>query len=231
MNPPDSMPAVGTFRCRAVLFDLDGTVLDTAPDLLRALNVVRERRGLPMLDDKGFRLEISRGARAMLGYGLPGFASGTDEDRRLLVEEFLAVYQDDVYRDTILFPGMAALMDALEAAGIAMAIVTNKPERMAVALLEAMGLAPRFPVILGGDSLPERKPHPMPARVACDRLGVHPATALFVGDDPRDIDCGRAAGCRSIAVRWGYTDTGDIEGWGADAIVAHPRQLLAMAAP
>ncbi len=228
MTRPVAKPAAGPFRCRAVLFDLDGTVLDTAPDLLRALNVLRERRGLPLLADEGFRLEISRGARAMLGHGLPGFADAADDQRHRLVDEFLAVYQDDVYRHSVLFPGMAAVMDALDAAGIAMAIVTNKPERMAVTLLEAMGLAPRFPVILGGDSLPERKPHPLPAIVACERLGVEPQAALFVGDDPRDIDCGRAAGCRSIAVRWGYTDAGDIDQWGADAIIAQPQDLLAL---
>lgn len=221
--------SIGTDGCRAVLFDLDGTVLDTAPDLLRALNVLRARRGLPALPEAGFRLEISRGARAMLGHGLPGFAEAGQDARMALVEEFLALYQDEVYRDTALFPGMAEVMDALDQAGIAMAIVTNKPERMALALLEAMALSPRFPVILGGDSLAERKPHPLPALTACERLGIDPRATLFVGDDPRDIDCGRAAGCRTVAVRWGYTDTADIACWGADATIAHPRELLALA--
>lgn len=223
--------AAGTVRCRAVLFDLDGTVLDTAPDLLRALNTLRTRRALPPLPEAGFRLEVSRGARAMLGHGLPGFLDAGSEERMALVEEFLAVYQDDVYRHSVLFPGIAGLLDALDGAGIAMAIVTNKPERMALALLQAMQLAPRFPVILGGDSLAERKPHPLPALTACAQLDVDPRAAIFVGDDPRDIDCGRAAGCRTVAVRWGYTDIADIDSWGADAIIDQPQDLLALTQP
>lgn len=220
-----------TGSCRAVLFDLDGTVLDTAPDLLRAINVMRASRALPLLPPEGFRLEISRGARAMLGRGLPEFTDADTDVRSALVEEFLALYQDDVYRDTVLFPGMTEVMDALDAAGIAMAIVTNKPERMAVDLLKAMGLTSRFPVILGGDSLAERKPHPLPALTACDQLDVDPRDTLFVGDDPRDIDCGRAAGCRTVAVRWGYTDIADIGQWGADVIIDQPLDLLALAKP
>lgn len=211
---------------RAVLFDLDGTVLDTAPDLLRALNAMRARRDLPPLAESGFRPQVSLGARAMLGYGLPGFAEAGDGARQTLVREFLDTYQDDLHRHSALFPGMDALLDALEAQGVAMAIVTNKPEGMAVALLEALRLAPRFPVILGGDSLPERKPHPLPALTACARLGVDPRSAVFVGDDPRDIDCGRAAGCRTVAVRWGYGDNGDIGSWGADAVISRPLDLL-----
>lgn len=226
----DALPVdAGANGCRAVLFDLDGTVLDTAPDLLRAVNALRARRGLVALPEPGFRLEISRGARSMLSHGLPGFIEAGHDERLALIDEFLAVYQDDVYRDTVLFPGMAEVIDGLDQAGIVMAIVTNKPERMALALLEAMALTSRFPVILGGDSLSERKPHPLPALTACAQLGIDPGATLFVGDDPRDIDCGRAAGCRTVAVRWGYTDTADIEQWGADAIIAHPRELLALA--
>lgn len=213
----------------AVLFDLDGTVLDTAPDLLHALNVLRERRDLAPFPLPGFRVRVSRGARAMLGAGLPGFVDADATQQAALVEEFLAAYTQRIYADTVLFPGMADALDRLQAHGLVFAIVTNKPEAMALDLLAAMDLRRRFPVILGGDSLRERKPHPLPLIEACTRLQVDPKQALMVGDDPRDIEAGRAAGCGTVAVAWGYAQAEELPGWNADAVIEHPAQLPALA--
>lgn len=211
-----------------MLFDLDGTVLDTAPDLLATMNTLRARRGLPAIVLKGFREQVSRGARAMLGVGLPEFAHVNGDEMARIVDEFLAAYEDEIFRDTVLFPGMAATMDVLDARGIPMAIVTNKPVRMAGRLLDAMQLSSRFPVLLGGDSLAERKPHPLPVLTACERLGVDPARTLFVGDDARDVQAGAAAGCRTVAVAWGYVDVEALPTWGADAVIDHPSELLGL---
>ncbi len=212
----------------AVLFDLDGTVLDTAPDLLVALNLLRERRGLGPFPLTGFRARVSRGARAMLAAGLPGFVDAGDRGQADIVREFLAAYEGRIYRDTVMFPGMAEVLDTLAARGVALAIVTNKPEAMACELLHAMALAARFPVVLGGDSLGERKPHPLPVLTACARLEVEPGRALMVGDDHRDIEAGRAAGCGTVAVAWGYADAGELPGWEADTIIHSPAQLPAL---
>lgn len=217
--------------CAAVLFDLDGTVLDTAPDLLLALNSLRRRRVLPDLALPGFRGQVSRGAGAMLTVGLPGFAEADQATRSALVEEFLGAYQAQIHQDTVLFPGMAETLNELERLGVALAIVTNKPLALARPLLAAMNLTTRFPVLLGGDSLPERKPHPQPVLTACAALGVAPARALFVGDDARDVEAGRAAGCRTVAVTWGYVEGQTLADWGADAIIDHPRELLSLVRP
>lgn len=214
--------------CDAVLFDLDGTVLDTAPDLLATMNTLRSRRGFPAIVLAGFREQVSRGARAMLGVGLPECADAQGGELAGLVDEFLVAYEGEIFRDTVLFPGMADTMDALDRLAIPMAIVTNKPVRMAQRLLDAMQLSARFPVLLGGDSLAERKPHPLPVFTACERLGVDPARALFVGDDARDVQAGAAAGCRTVAVSWGYVDAQSLQDWGADAVIDHPAELLGL---
>ena len=217
-----------TYPCEAVLFDLDGTVLDTAPDLLAAANALRLRRGLPLLPLKGFREQVSRGARAMLAVGLPEFADMPAEIQAQIVDEFLSVYEREIHRDTLLFPGMKNLLDALEAKDIVAGIVTNKPIRMAERLLDAMDLSRRFPIVLGGDSLPERKPHPLPVLTACKRLSIDPSRVFFVGDDARDVQAGAAAGCVTVAVTWGYVDAERLPHWGADAIIDHPVELLDM---
>lgn len=219
---------MSAFSCAAVLFDLDGTLLDTAPDLLVATNVVRARRGLAPIDMPLFRNTVSRGARAMLGVGLPGFASMAPEAQAELVQEFLDAYEQAVFRDTVLFPGMAQVLDHLDAAGIPMAIVTNKPARMTTQLLDAMALSRRFGSVIGGDSLLERKPHPLPVLTACNALGVEPARSLFIGDDVRDIAAGAAAGCRTVAAAWGYVEHDAWAEWRADHVAHAPLDLLAL---
>lgn len=211
----------------AVLFDLDGTLVDTAPDLLAAVNALRAGEGLEPLSLAGFRWQVSRGARAMLGAGIPAFAAADEDGRQAWVARLLSTYGARVYRHSTLFPGVAGLLDGLRRRGIATAVVTNKPERMAVELLAAMGLAADFPVVLGGDSLAERKPHPLPVLTACERLGVSPRASWFLGDDARDVEAGRAAGSLTVAVTWGYAEPAEIAGWQADRVIDVPAQALA----
>ncbi len=207
----------------AVLFDLDGTLVDSAADLLHAANVLRARRGLEALAMGRFRPFVSRGARAMLGASLPGFAP---EDESTLAE-FLNVYAAAVAAHSCLFPGVAALLDAIETRGLRWGIVTNKAEGLARPLCEALGLLPRCAVLIGGDSLPQRKPHPMPLLEACRRIEAAPAASLYLGDDPRDIEAAHAAGLRGIAVDWGYFDPAHPPaGWGAQRVISAPLHVL-----
>lgn len=207
----------------AVLFDLDGTLVDSAGDLLHAANVLRARRGLDACAMSVFRPFVSRGARAMLGASLPGFTAADEAS----ISEFLDVYAGAVAVHAGLFPGVAELLDAIEARGVCWGIVTNKAEALARPLCEALGLLSRCGVLIGGDSLPERKPHPLPLLEACRRLQAAPATSLYLGDDPRDIDAARAAGLRGIAVDWGYFDPAHPpQAWGAQRVISAPVHLL-----
>lgn len=207
----------------AVLFDLDGTLVDSAADLLHAANRLRGRRGLDALPMPLFRPFVSRGARAMLGASIPGFHA----DDEATLAEFLAVYADAVAAHSRLFPGVAELLEAIEARGLPWGIVTNKAEGLARLLCEALGLLPRCGVLIGGDSLPERKPHPLPLLEACRRIGVAPAVSLYLGDDPRDIQAAHAAGLRGVAVEWGYFDPAHPPAaWGAQRVLATPLALL-----
>lgn len=207
----------------AVLFDLDGTLVDSAADLLHAANVLRARRGLEDFSMAPFRPFVSRGARAMLGAALPGF---TPEDESTLAE-FLGVYAESVAAHSRLFPGVATLLDAIEAQGLRWGIVTNKAEGLARPLCEALGLLPRCAVLIGGDSLPQRKPHPLPLIEACRRIEAAPAASLYLGDDPRDIEAAHAAGLRGIAVDWGYYDPAHPPAaWGAQRVISAPAHLL-----
>ncbi len=214
------------FDCEAVLFDLDGTVVDTAPDLLRAVNLLRWRRGLAAMPMAGLRGQVSQGSRAMLAAAIPQFELRPPETQAALVQELLAAYGADISCDSRPFAGVTAVLDALAARRMLLGIVTNKPVELARQLLRALGLEARFQVLIGGDSLAERKPHPLPVLTACTRLGVGPARAVFVGDDSRDVEAGRRAGCATVAVTWGYSPPASIAAWGACAIIDTPAQLL-----
>lgn len=210
---------------RAVLFDLDGTFADTAPDLAYAINRMREARALPALPLEAARPVTSLGARGLLGVGF-GLAPG-DPEYLPMREEFLTLYEENLCRETTLFPGMAPLLDRIEAHGIAWGIVTNKAERYARPILAALKLAPRCACIIGGDSTPHLKPHPAPLLAACSALSLPASACIYVGDDERDILAGRSAGMRTIAVRYGYLNGGAPASWGADAVIDHPLELLA----
>ena len=221
------MSGIGRFP-RCVLFDLDGTLLDSAPDMAATLNRMRAARGAPAMPLAEVRPHVSRGARAMSAAAFPELGGEVPPE---VVKEFLGIYAEELGRHGAAFDGIEAMLAALEADGARWGIVTNKPEYLARALMPSLGWEQRCGALVGGDTLAERKPHPLPALTACAQLDVDPRAAIFVGDDPRDIDCGRAAGCRTVAVRWGYTDIADIDSWGADAIIDQPQDLLALTQP
>lgn len=202
----------------AVLFDLDGTFADTAPDLGRAVNTMRAARGLPPLPLTETRRVTSLGARGLLGVG---FNVGPDHaDYPAMREEFLHIYENNLCCDTVLFPGMAELINRLEQRNIIWGIVTNKAERFAKPLMQQLGYATRAACIIGGDTTGHMKPHPAPLLAAAQAIHIAPQSCVYVGDDERDIQAGRAAGMRTVAVRFGYLNGSSPENWGADVIVS-----------
>lgn len=206
------------------LFDLDGTLLDSAPDMLATVNVMRERRGIAPMTLAEIRPVVSRGARAMAGTAFPEWS---DAEIMAAVPEFLDIYAQELGAHCAPFVGIPELLDALEAQGSRWGIVTNKPEQLARDLMPMLGWDTRCGVLIGGDSLPERKPHPMPMFHAAEALRVSPNDCVYVGDDRRDIDAARAAGMPSIAALWGYRVADDEPSeWGADVMVQQPIDLL-----
>jgi N-acetyl-D-muramate 6-phosphate phosphatase len=209
---------------RAVLFDLDGTLLDTAPDMIRAVNRLRALHGLDAVPSASVRPFVSKGGRAMIR---AAFADWNEIDREPLLQPFLDLYREQIVIDTRLFEGFEETLRALEARGLALAIVTNKPAWLTEAVLTETGLAQRFAAVICGDTLPEKKPHPAPVLEACRLLDVEAKRAVMVGDDQRDIDSARAAGAYSIAVRFGYAgDDENLDDWRADAVIDAPYGLI-----
>lgn len=208
----------------AVLFDLDGTFADTAPDLGRAINTMRAARGLPPVPLADTRSVTSMGARGLLGVGFglsPGHA-----DYSAMRDEFLNIYENNLCCDSALFPGMATLVDHLEQQGIIWGIVTNKAERFAKPLMQQLGYAARAACIIGGDTTAHMKPHPEPLLAAARAIGIAPRSCIYVGDDERDIRAGHAAGMRTVAVRFGYLNGSNPDHWGAERIVDSPMEIL-----
>lgn len=219
------MSAVVGSAIRAVLFDLDGTFADTAPDLGHALNVLLESRGKAALPIAELRAVASSGARGLVGAGF-GVAPGAPQ-YDALAKEFLDLYERNLCRDTRLFPGIAELLRQIEARGLAWGIVTNKAERFTFPLMRLLGLDARARCVVCGDSTPYRKPHPQPLLVAAERIGIDPAACLYLGDDERDMIAGRAAGMRVAVAEYGYLGNGTpVSEWAADFRVHHPLELL-----
>ena len=222
MSITSSMRAAPT---RAVLFDLDGTLADTAPDLGAATNALRAQLGLEPLPLEVLRPFTSSGVRGMLGAGLGIHPEDTDYPG--MAERFLDIYAENLCVHTCLFDGMQDLLDALETAHINWGIVTNKRSRFTDPLVIALDLAHRACCVISGDSAPRPKPAPDPLLLACERACLEPHTCVYVGDDLRDIQAGQAAGMRTIAAAYGYLgNDGPIELWNADAIIRSPRELL-----
>jgi phosphoglycolate phosphatase len=209
---------------KAVLFDLDGTFADTAPDLGGAINAMRRARGLADLPPSATRPVTSHGARGLLNVG---FGIGPEHpDYRAMREEFLALYERGICRDTRLFPGTVELLDAIEGRGLRWGIVTNKAERLARLLLAELQVSARAACIIGGDSTPNLKPHPAPLLAACRVIGEEAQACIYAGDDRRDIEAAHAAGMKAAAVRWGYLNGDDPSTWGADWLLQQPQDLL-----
>ncbi len=210
---------------QGVLFDLDGTLLDTAPDMAAALNRLRADEGLAPLPFDAIRPQVSHGAPGLLRVGFGEPAAARLEDLR---GRFLAHYRDGLAVRSRLTEGFVEVLAALESAGLGWGIVTNKPAWLTLPLLEALGLSAPRRCVVCGDTLPERKPHPRPLLHAASLLGLPAAACVYVGDAERDIQAARAAGMRPIAVDWGYhhPEQGVPGTWQADVVIAHPRQLL-----
>jgi len=209
---------------KAVLFDLDGTLADTAPDLGYALNRMREARDLPPLPLAATRPVTSLGARGLLNAGF-GIGPG-HPDYGAMREEFLQIYEENICRETRLFSGVPELLDGIEARGLSWGIVTNKSERLARLLLDILGMTSRASCIIGGDSTPHFKPHPDPLFAACKTIREDASACIYVGDDLRDVEAGHAAGMKAAAVKWGYLNGGKPETWNADWLIDQPGDLL-----
>lgn len=212
---------------RAVLFDMDGTLLDTAPDFIAVAQAMRQARGLSRIPEQRVRDVVSGGARAMV---LSAFdVDPLSEEFENLRLEFLERYQEHCAIESRLYDGMEQLLKEIEQADLIWGVVTNKPLRFAEPIMQQLGLSTRSAVLVCPDHVSKSKPDPEPMLLACSQLGLEPSTTLFVGDDLRDIESGRAAGSRTAAVRYGYIHPhDDPDQWGADLVIDHPLELRAL---
>ncbi len=210
---------------RTVLFDLDGTLADTAPDLAHALNAVRLSHDLPALPFDLIRPVVSHGGKALIELGFA--QTHIDADFETLRQQLLQHYHSDLATHTVLFPGMVALLDTLESRGHNWGVVTNKPGWLTDPLLEALKLDQRAGCVVSGDTLPQRKPDPAPLLHACLQCHSEAHQCLYVGDAQRDIEAGRRAGMQTLVALFGYI--GEYEQpdtWGADGMVESPEAIL-----
>ena len=210
---------------RNVLFDLDGTLVDTAPDMANALN-----RTLLNHDRQPLAFESIRPSVSLGGVALVKLAFGLDEsapELELLREEFLAIYRDNLSRYSCLFPGMEQVLAGLEENNTSWGIVTNKPGWLTNPLLQALQLDTRTGCIVSGDTLEQRKPHPAPLLHACELLQCNPGYTIYVGDARRDVEAGASAGMATLIATYGYIETDENpEDWGADGMVDRPEEIL-----
>jgi len=207
----------------AVFFDLDGTLVDSAPDLVVAMARLRAELGEPDLDVAHIGHVVSKGGRAMLRRGFPGADEARIDE---LLPRFLDLYAEAIATHTRTYAGIDDVLAAFDARGIRWGVVTNKPGRLARAVMAALALDARCAALVSGDCLPLRKPDPAPLLHACALAGVSAAGSIYVGDDARDIEAGRRAGMRTVAAAWGYLDGDDASAWGADRVVVTPSGLL-----
>ena len=209
----------------AVLLDLDGTLLDTAPDLARALNTLRSQQQLPPLALVSIRPQVSNGASAVLRLGFPDADAAQFEALRA---RFLVLYRAQLVVDTQLFPGFDEVLAQLEAHRIPWGVITNKPHWLTEPLMRQLGLYQRAGCVLSGDSLPVRKPDPLPLLTAARQLHIEPARCLYLGDALRDVQAARAANMVALGARFGYIGTHeDVKDWPVTAWIEQPLDLLA----
>lgn len=210
---------------RTILFDLDGTLIDTAPDMAAALNRTLELEGREHLPYETIREKVSHGGKALIQLAF----GDIEEENKLesLKETFLEIYRSNLHLDSELFPGMAPVLAYIEQRGMNWGVVTNKPEWLTLPLMEGLGLTHRSISTICGDTTDRSKPHPKPLLVACEQAGSRPAECIYVGDAERDIAAGRAAMMRTLVALYGYIDKLEDPGqWGADGSIEDPRELL-----
>lgn len=213
-------------RVRAVLFDLDGTLLDTLPDLAYAINAVLDEHTRAPLPEAVFRPLISKGSHTMVAHAFPDV--GEDNELETLRHRFLNRYRENVARRTRFFPGMEAVLGTIEARALPWGIVTNKHAAFTEPLLEALGVAARAGCIVSGDTVANAKPHPAPLLLASRQLLRQPSECVYVGDAENDVEAGRRAGMRTLIAGYGYVPPGaDLTPWRADGILAAPADLIA----
>ena len=209
----------------AVLFDLDGTLVDTAPDLGYALNLQLERHGKAPLPDAKIRPFASHGSRGLIGLGFG--ITPKDDGFLAMRDEYLDIYDGVFTRSPALLPGIAELLQAIESKDLKWGIVTNKPRRFTQRLIESMVLHKRAACVVSGDDAPQPKPSPATLLMACEKVGVNPENCMYVGDAERDIIAGKAAGMKTVVALFGYIDVTDKPAeWDADVMIQHPNDLL-----
>ena len=208
-----------------VLFDLDGTLIDSAPDLAGAANDLLAAHGRPPLPESQLRPMVGSGARGMLGITFG--AKPGDDGYEALKQRFLDLYEQRMLRLTQVFTEMLPVLQALDASGLRWGVVTNKALRFAQPIVQALGLKSRAAVLIGGDSTAHAKPHPEPLLEAARRASAPAERTVYIGDDIRDIQAGKAAGMATAAAAWGYLGLGEpVTAWGADAVLHRPSELL-----
>jgi phosphoglycolate phosphatase len=213
---------------KAVLFDLDGTLVDSAPDFIAVINRMRADRGREAMALADLRPVVSKGARAMLSAGFPDVEAS---ERERWVQEFLDLYELELGLHGKPFDGIEAMLAALETNGSTWGIVTNKPEYLARKLMPLLGWESRCAVLIGGDTLPVRKPDPLPLLHAAQAIGVDASACVYVGDDERDIIAARAAEMPSVVALWGYRlREDDPFAWQGDVLIHEPAELCAAGA-
>lgn len=210
-----------------ILFDLDGTLVDTAPDLGYALNLQRERHGLAHLPMETIRPFASHGSKGLLNIGF--YLTPEDESFEAMRVEYLDLYNQVFTRSPVLFDGVGDLLKKLHQSGIKWGVVTNKPRRFAAPLIESMCLSTPMNCLICGDDAALPKPAPDTLFMACDQSSVRPEHCLYVGDAERDIEAGNAAGMKTVVALWGYIDVADKPmAWGADFAINHPTELISL---
>lgn len=210
---------------KAVLLDLDGTLIDTAPDMGAALNNLLIEENLDPLPLEMIRPYVSQGGLVLTRLGFEHLVPEAEIEP--LRQRYLHHYHAIVANDSILFDGFDAVLGELESRNIPWGIVTNKPEWLTRPLLEQMDLARRASVVIGGDTLEKRKPDPMPLQVAAERIGIECQNCVYIGDDERDILAGNAARMKTLVAAYGYIGASvDIHAWNADGVIEHPDELL-----
>lgn len=210
----------------AVLFDLDGTLLDTAPDLVNALHRVCAEEAQPKPAAATAARHVSTGAIGLIQLAFP---EHDDDQRELLRQRLVSIYEDNLCVHTRVYDGMHAVLDALDAADITWGVVTNKMRYLAEPILQTLDLLQRCAVVVGGDTAARNKPHPDPIHHALAELGIEPQQSVYVGDAEKDVLAGKAAGTRTVAVTWGYIIPGhNPHHWNADYTIQRPAELLAL---
>lgn len=216
---------------RAVLFDLDGTLLDTVPDLYAAVCAMLDDLGRPALPEEAIRSYVGRGVANLVKRSLAGSLDAAEDDSPApadAVASFRRHYARENGRQSRLFPGVREGLEAIRDMGLPMAVITNKPEAFTRPLLEMTGLDKFFGVVVSGDNLPRHKPDPMSLVWTCGRLGISPADALFIGDSVNDFLAARAACCRVFLLPYGYNEGRDVQELDCDAIVSSVESAAAL---